>query len=76
MEDVYRASPASTGSAFGDGAEDEDDPEDEIRRSMEARGRQPNLSFFAFTATPKAKTLEVFGVPSPDGTPEPRHLYS
>lgn len=30
-------------------------------RSMAKRGRQPNLSFFAFTATPKHKTLKVFG---------------
>ena len=34
---------------------------DELFRSMAKRGRQPNLSFFAFTATPKYKTLEVFG---------------
>ena len=54
----------------------DDDPEDEIRKSMLARGRQPNLSFFAFTATPKPKTLEVFGVANDSGTPEPFHLYS
>jgi type I restriction enzyme, R subunit len=53
-----------------------EDYEDEIRKSMMARGRQPNLSFFGFTATPKFKTLEVFGVPGPDGKPRPFHLYS
>jgi type I restriction enzyme R subunit len=47
--------------------------------SVAGRGRQPNLSFFAFTATPKAKTLELFG--SRVNTPEggryvPFHLYS
>jgi len=52
------------------------DPEEEITKSMASRGRQPNLSFFAFTATPKAKTLELFGKPGPDGTPVPFHLYS
>jgi type I restriction enzyme R subunit len=57
-------------------AEEEDTALDELRRSMLARGRQPNLSFFAFTATPKAKTLEVFGQPGPDGKPGPFHLYS
>jgi type I restriction enzyme, R subunit len=57
-------------------AEEEDTALDELRRSMLARGRQPNLSFFAFTATPKAKTLEVFGQPGPDGKPRPFHLYS
>lgn len=34
---------------------------DELFRSMAKRGRQSNLSFFAFTATPKHKTLAVFG---------------
>ena len=38
-------------------------------RRWPARGKQPNLSFFAFTATPKYKTLEVFGQPGPDGKP-------
>ncbi len=56
--------------------QDDDDPEDEIRQSMLARGPQPNLSFFAFTATPKPKTLEVFGVKNGGGLPEPFHLYS
>lgn len=50
---------------------------DAIRKNMMARGKQENLSFFAFTATPKAKTLEVFGVPSEiDDKPRPFHLYS
>jgi type I restriction enzyme R subunit len=52
------------------------DYEEEILREMLKRGRQPNLSFFAFTATPKAKTMEVFGRPGPDGKPQPFHLYS
>ena len=43
---------------------------------MESRGRQPNLSFFAFTATPKAKTLELFGRAGPGGKPEAFHIYS
>lgn len=54
----------------------DEDAEDTIRKSMEARGRQDNLSFFAFTATPKAKTVEVFGTQSADGKPRPFHLYS
>src|SRR3989344_2549051 len=53
------------------------DTEDEIRKSMEARGMHKNLSFFGFTATPKAKTLEIFGVKNKiTGKPEPFHLYS
>lgn len=54
----------------------EEDAEDAIRKSMEARGKQENLSFFAFTATPKAKTIQVFGTPDVDGKPKPFHLYS
>lgn len=54
----------------------DDDIEDEIRSSMLKRGPQPNLSFFGFTATPKAKTLEVFCQKGVDGKPEPFHLYS
>jgi type I restriction enzyme R subunit len=43
---------------------------------MQSRGRQPNLSFFAFTATPKGKTLELFGRTGATGKPEAFHLYS
>lgn len=55
---------------------DNEDEEDWVRKSMLSRGKQPNLSFFAFTATPKAKTLEVFGHLNAQGQPEPFHLYS
>ena len=61
--------------------EEKDDPtenaaEEEILKSMTVRGPQKNLSYFAFTATPKHKTLELFGRNGPDGKPEPFHLYS
>lgn len=52
------------------------DYEEEILKTMAKRGRQPNISFFAFTATPKYKTLEVFGTTGADGKPQPIHLYS
>lgn len=54
----------------------DEDAEDEIRKSMQARGKQTNLSFFGFTATPKPKTIEVFGTVSSDGKPRPFHVYS
>lgn len=54
----------------------DEDADDEIRKSMEARGKQDNLSFFGFTATPKPKTIEVFGTPNSQGIPKPFHLYS
>jgi type I restriction enzyme, R subunit len=44
-------------------------------REMAKRPRQPNLSYFAFTATPKFKTKAVFNEPGDDGRP-PFHLYS
>ena len=51
------------------------DYEEEILKTMARRGHQPNISFFAFTATPKYKTLEVFGTPRADGKPQPFYLY-
>ena len=46
------------------GAEEDDETvEDAINRIMEARKMLPNASYFAFTATPKNKTLEIFGEP-------------
>jgi type I restriction enzyme, R subunit len=56
--------------------EGEETSEDRLRKVMESRGPQPNMSFFAFTATPKAKTLEVFGRKDSGGKPRPFHLYS
>jgi type I restriction enzyme R subunit len=47
-----------------------------IEQSAAARGRQSNLSFFAFTATPKYKTLAVFGYKDSNDKPQPFHLYS
>ena len=49
---------------------------EQVERSAAARGRQSNISFFAFTATPKYKTLKVFGAQDAEGTPQPFHLYS
>lgn len=46
-----------------------------LLREMLKRPRQPNISFFAFTATPKFKTLAVFNEPSEDGH-APFHHYS
>jgi type I restriction enzyme, R subunit len=54
----------------------EEELEDVVLAEMEMRGRLPNLSTFAFTATPKAKTLELFGIRRVDGKFAPFHLYS
>ena len=54
----------------------EEELENTILAEMEKRGRLPNLSTFAFTATPKPKTLELFGTKGADGSFAPFHLYS
>jgi type I restriction enzyme R subunit len=56
--------------------EEEPDWEDRLNEVMQSRGRRPNLSFFAFTATPKGKTLELFGRKGAGGQPEAFHTYS
>lgn len=55
------------------------DAEDQLLKAVEGRGRQENISFFAFTATPKAKTLEIFGRREATASGDrfvPFHLYS
>ena len=47
--------------------------EDQINRLMESRKLLPNASYFAFTATPKNKTLEIFGEPDPHPDGAVRH---
>lgn len=56
--------------------EEEADWEDRLNQIMQSRGQQKNLSFFAFTATPKGKTLELFGRIGASGKPEAFHTYS
>ena len=56
--------------------EEELTSEDIILQELQSRGRHKNISFFAFTATPKEKTMELFGTKKTDGTFEPFHLYS
>lgn len=64
------------------GRDDEREPEDPIEAELEliqkARQKLPHLSFFAFTATPKDKTLELFGTPDTSVTKgyRPFHEYT
>jgi type I restriction enzyme R subunit len=60
----------------GDTDPDEDDPQDLILAAMQSRKMRGNASYFAFTATPKATTLEKFGEKQADGSFKPFHLYS
>jgi type I restriction enzyme R subunit len=64
---------AEVADAVTEAAEDASDP---LVSSAVARGRHTNLSFFAFTATPKAKTLELFGELGADGKHRAFHVYS
>ncbi|MEI6890675.1 MAG: type I restriction endonuclease [Pontiella sp.] len=64
------------GGASNASSNEEPDWEDRLNDVMQSRGRQPNLSFFAYTATPKGKTLELFGQRETTGSPAPFHLYS
>lgn len=57
-------------------AVDEIEKKDILVQEMLSQGKHSNLSFFAFTATPKGKTLEIFGEPQPDGSFHPFHVYS
>jgi len=59
--------------------EDEETTEEAINRIMEVRKMLPNASYFAFTATPKNKTLEIFGMPCPESGQtryRPFHSYT
>lgn len=56
--------------------EAENDAEDNLVKEMVTHGKHNNLSFFAFTATPKEKTLEMFGIKQADGSFKAFHIYS
>lgn len=49
---------------------------EQVEKSALSRGKQTNISFFAFTATPKYKTLQVFGHKDANDKPQPFHLYA
>lgn len=60
-------------------SDDEETTEDKINKMMEGRKMLKNASYFAFTATPKNKTLEIFGIPVPNGNKmehKPFHKYT
>ena len=52
------------------------DDDDRLVGEMISHGKHKNLSFFAFTATPKGATLEMFGTEWQDGSYHPFHIYS
>ena len=52
------------------------DDNERLVKEMISHGKHKNLSFFAFTATPKGQTLEMFGTEWNDGSFHPYHVYS
>ena len=56
--------------------ENKKDDEERLLDELAAQGNHDNLSFFAFTATPKDKTLNMFGTKGEDGKRHPYHIYS
>lgn len=52
------------------------DDEDRLLDELASQGIHKNLSFFAFTATPKGKTLQMFGTKDAEGVYHPFHIYS
>jgi type I restriction enzyme R subunit len=56
--------------------EEEKTTEDRILEELKTRGPQKNVSYFAFTATPKPETLQQFGTRHPDGSFRPYSLYT
>ena len=67
---------AAMAQALSESGEEEEGEtfEDQINRLMESRKMLPNASYFAFTATPKNKTLEIFGAGSPQAGGTVKHL--
>ena len=62
----------------GEEAKEEEDATDVYERLVRNHGKRPNMSVFAFTATPKPRTLKLFGTPDPNN-PELQaafHTYS
>lgn len=60
----------------GEPEQSSEDVEELVAAHQRSRGPQSNISYLAFTATPRHVTLQRFGEPGPDGLPHPFHLYS
>jgi len=74
-----KASAALNAALIGVDDDDDESVEDQVNAIIEARKMLPNASYFAFTATPKNKTLEIFGEPHPEGDQvkhRPFHSYT
>ncbi|MGO4319866.1 DEAD/DEAH box helicase family protein, partial [Agrobacterium sp. MCAB5] len=80
VDEAHSSQSGATAQAMTDAltreADSSDDIEDIIAAYQKARGPQANISFFAFTATPRNVTLERFGTKGAGGLPHAFHHYS
>lgn len=67
---------AAVTQSLASGDDVEEDIQDQIQNELNQHDTVKNVSFFAFTATPKGKTLQLFGTPNAQGQKEAFHLYS
>lgn len=67
---------AAVTKALGKNTEDFEDVEEMIADEIHRNGKQPNVSMFAFTATPKPTTIQLFGRVNSKGQREAFHIYS
>lgn len=67
---------AAVTKTLGKNDEDFESVEDIITDEIHRNGKQPNVSMFAFTATPKPTTIQLFGKVNPKGQREAFHIYS
>ena len=67
---------AAVTQSLASGDDVEEDVQDQIQNELNQHDTVKNVSFFAFTATPKGKTLQLFGTPNAQGQKEAFHLYS
>ena len=74
IDEAHSSQGGSTATAMNKSLGELADFEDEINRIVESRRLLPNASYFAFTATPKNKTLELFGEPFPQDDGAIKHL--
>lgn len=76
IDEAHSSQTGETAGKMNTTLSSEFDSEDEVIKAMESKKLPKNISYFAFTATPKNKTLELFGTKTSEGKREPFHLYS
>ena len=76
IDEAHSSQTGKTAGKMNSTLSSEVDSEDKVIQAMASKKLPKNISYFAFTATPKNKTLELFGTKNKEGKREPFHLYS